>query len=146
MTLYTHMYQNVCCNLLQKNFSILERPLYKCLLLEKNSQCFFMFGAILKATNNSFQQGITLCRSIYVMKVMKILAFIFNSPRSFLIFQEVWTSMAKGPYSFVILQGQGGWGPDPGPIPLWIRACIVGLDSSVSFFGAMDCYVICGLF
>ena len=29
MTLYPHMYQKVCCNLLQKNFSILERPLYK---------------------------------------------------------------------------------------------------------------------
>ena len=46
MTLYPHKYQNVCCNLIQKNFSILERPLYKGLLLEKNSVCFFMFGAI----------------------------------------------------------------------------------------------------
>ena len=29
MTLYPHKYQNVCCNSIQKNFSILERPLYK---------------------------------------------------------------------------------------------------------------------
>ena len=39
-----------------------------------------MFGAILKATNSSFQKGITLCRSIYVKKVMKLLAFIFEQP------------------------------------------------------------------
>ena len=42
--------------------------------------CFFMFGAILKATNSSFQKGITFCRSIYVKKVMKLLAFIFEQP------------------------------------------------------------------
>ena len=29
MTLYPHMYQNVYCNLLKKNFSIQEWPLYK---------------------------------------------------------------------------------------------------------------------
>ena len=39
-----------------------------------------MFGATLKATNNSFQKGITFCRSIYVKKVMKLLAFIFEQP------------------------------------------------------------------
>ena len=39
-----------------------------------------MFGAILKATNSSFQKGITLCRSVYVKKVMKLLAFIFEQP------------------------------------------------------------------
>ena len=39
-----------------------------------------MFGAILKAINCSFQKGITLCRSIYVTKVMKLLAFIFEQP------------------------------------------------------------------
>ena len=39
-----------------------------------------MFGAILKATNSSFQKGITLCRSIYMKKVMKLLAFIFEKP------------------------------------------------------------------
>ena len=37
-----------------------------------------MFGAILKATNSSFQKGLTFCRSIYVKKVMKLLAFIFE--------------------------------------------------------------------
>ena len=39
-----------------------------------------MFGAILKATNSSFQKGITFCRSIYVKKVMTLLAFIFEQP------------------------------------------------------------------
>ena len=37
-----------------------------------------MFGAILKATNGSFQKGMTLCSSVYVKKVMKLLAFIFE--------------------------------------------------------------------
>ena len=39
-----------------------------------------MFGAILKATNSSFQKGMTYCRSIYVKKGMKLLAFIFEQP------------------------------------------------------------------
>ena len=39
-----------------------------------------MFGAILKTTNSSFQKGMTFCRSIYVKKVMKLLAFIFEQP------------------------------------------------------------------
>ena len=39
-----------------------------------------MFGAILKATNNSFQKGMTICPIIYVKKVMKLLAFIFEQP------------------------------------------------------------------
>ena len=49
-----------------------------------------MVGAILKATDSSFQKGMTFCRSIYVKKVMKLLAFIFeqssyckNSPELF---------------------------------------------------------------
>ena len=33
-----------------------------------------MFGAILKATNCSFQKGMTFCRSIYVKKVMKLVS------------------------------------------------------------------------
>ena len=37
-----------------------------------------MFGAILKATNSSFQKGMTFCRSIYVKKDKKLLAFIFE--------------------------------------------------------------------
>ena len=40
-----------------------------------------MFGAILKATNSSFQKGMTFCPSIYVKKVMKLLASYLNSPR-----------------------------------------------------------------
>ena len=39
-----------------------------------------MFGTILKATNSSFQRGMTFCRSIYVKKVMNLLAFIFEQP------------------------------------------------------------------
>ena len=39
-----------------------------------------MFGIILKATNSSFQKGMTFCRSIYVKKVMMLLAFIFEQP------------------------------------------------------------------
>ena len=39
-----------------------------------------MFGAILMATNSSFQKGMTFCRSTYVKKVMKLLAFIFEQP------------------------------------------------------------------
>ena len=39
-----------------------------------------MFGAILKVTNSSFQKGMAVCRSIYVKRVMKLLAFIFEQP------------------------------------------------------------------
>ena len=39
-----------------------------------------MFGAILKATNSSFQKSMTFCRSIYVKKVTMLLAFIFEQP------------------------------------------------------------------
>ena len=37
-----------------------------------------MFGAISTATNSSFQKGMTFCRSTYVKKVMRLLAFIFE--------------------------------------------------------------------
>ena len=39
-----------------------------------------MFGAISKATNSSFQKGMSFSRSIYVKKVMKLLAFICEQP------------------------------------------------------------------
>ena len=39
-----------------------------------------MLGAIIKALNSSFQKGMTFCRSIYLKKVMKLLAFIFEQP------------------------------------------------------------------
>ena len=80
MTLYPHMYQKRVCNLLQKNFSIQEWPLYKRQSLEMYSEWFFMFGTILNATNSSFQKSMTFCRSIYVKKVMELLAFIFEQP------------------------------------------------------------------
>ena len=39
-----------------------------------------MFDVILKATNSSFQKRMIFCRTIYVKKVMKLLAFIFEQP------------------------------------------------------------------
>ena len=39
-----------------------------------------MFGVILKAAKSSFQKSMTFCPSIYVKKVMKLLAFIFEQP------------------------------------------------------------------
>ena len=39
-----------------------------------------MICAILKVTNCSFQKGVTFCRCIYVKKVMKLLAFIYEQP------------------------------------------------------------------
>ena len=39
-----------------------------------------MFGAILKATDSSFQKGMSFCRSIYVKTIIKLLAFIFEQP------------------------------------------------------------------
>ena len=39
-----------------------------------------MFGAILLATKIVFQKGMTVCRSIYMKKVIKLLAFIFEQP------------------------------------------------------------------
>ena len=39
-----------------------------------------MCGAIIKATKIYFQRGMTFCISIYMKKVMKLLAFIFEQP------------------------------------------------------------------
>ena len=39
-----------------------------------------MFGVILKATNSSFKKGMIFCHSVYVHKVMKLLALIFEQP------------------------------------------------------------------
>ena len=44
-----------------------------------------MFGAILKATNSSFQKGMTFCCSIYMKKVMKLLSFIFEQSSYYLL-------------------------------------------------------------
>ena len=46
----------------------------------KNTKCFFMFGALLKATKSFFKKGMPFCRSICVTKDMKLLAFIFEQP------------------------------------------------------------------
>ena len=37
-----------------------------------------MYGAILEATKSSFQRALTFCISIYMKKVMKLLALIFE--------------------------------------------------------------------
>ena len=67
----------------------------QCIIMEKNtlikllhhdetkkrahdSQICLMFGAIPKATISSFQKGMAFCLSIYIKKVMKLLAFIFE--------------------------------------------------------------------
>ena len=47
-----------------------------------------MFGTILKATNSSFQKGMTFCCSISVKKVMKLLAFIFEQPSYKLMLED----------------------------------------------------------
>ena len=52
-----------------------------------------MFGAILKMVNSSFQNGMTFCRSIYVKKSMKLLAFIFQ--QSLYIFPNVKEKVAS---------------------------------------------------
>ena len=39
-----------------------------------------MFGANLKMTKSSFLKGMTFCSGIYVKKVIKLLAFIFEQP------------------------------------------------------------------
>ena len=74
MTLYSHMHQNVYCNLLQKT-SVYRNGLYISVCNSRNivsvSLCLVPF---LKATNISLQTGMTFCRSIYVKKVIKLLA------------------------------------------------------------------------
>ena len=80
MAVYPHVYQNVYCNLHQKNFSIQAWPLFKWVLLEKYCECLFILVAILKATNSSIQKGMLFCLCLYMKKVMKLLAFIFEQP------------------------------------------------------------------
>ena len=48
-----------------------------------------MFGTILKATNSSFQKGMSFCHIIYVKKVVKLLAFIFEQPSYFDVFNII---------------------------------------------------------
>ena len=50
-----------------------------------------MFGTILKAINSYFRKGLTFCRSIYVKKVMKLLAFIFEQRSYYSIKQHLQT-------------------------------------------------------
>ena len=53
-----------------------------------------MFGTILKGTNSSFHKGMTFCRSIYVKKVMKLLAFILEQPSYVCLKNAVKTKVA----------------------------------------------------
>ena len=64
-----------------------------------------MFGAIVKATNSSFQEGMTLCRSVYVKKVMKLLAFIFEQPSYcfFCVKKFVWSLRNRSFVLFFLL-------------------------------------------
>ena len=39
-----------------------------------------MFGAIFKATNSSFQKGMTFSLGLYIKTVMELLALIFEHP------------------------------------------------------------------
>ena len=56
-----------------------------------------MFGVILKATNSSFQKAMAICRSIYMKKVMKLLAFIFEHP-SYNVFIFIQIIMFSKPF------------------------------------------------
>ena len=58
-----------------------------------------MFGAIIKTTNSSFQKGMTFCRSIYVKKVMKLLALIFEQSSYREVFIYYNTSTCINQYS-----------------------------------------------
>ena len=53
-----------------------------------------MFGAILTATDSSFQKGLTFCRSTYVKKVMKLFAFIFEQP-SYRLYNAIFCSVIE---------------------------------------------------
>ena len=80
MTLYPHKYQNVHGNLLTK-ISVYRNGLYikNCNLknIVSVSLCFVPFK---RRQIVSFPKGMTFCRSIYVKKVTKLLAFIFEQP------------------------------------------------------------------
>ena len=82
-----HLYICTCtktCNIMSICFrkpSVYRNVLYISLCNSRNiDSVSFMFGAILKATNSSFQKGMTFYRSIYKKKIMKLLAFIFEQP------------------------------------------------------------------
>ena len=62
-----------------------------------------MFGAILKATNSSYQKGMTFCRSIYVKKVIELLAFIFEQPSYYNLFLRVDHSRYCCSFSSIIM-------------------------------------------
>ena len=77
-TLSAHVPKRVLWQFASEKLQYTGMALYKRLKLEKYSECFFMFGAISKATKSSFKKSMTFCRSIYVKKPMKLLAFIFE--------------------------------------------------------------------
>ena len=73
-----------------------------------------MLGAILKATNSSFQKGMIFCGGIYVKKVMKLLAFIFEQP-SYSFYQTTASLCLFLPHIYVMphcyIQGSSGSSP-----------------------------------
>ena len=57
---------------------------------------FFMFSAISKAWNSSFQKVMAFCRNISVKKVMKLLAFIFEQPSYYPeVLWTIWCAIAS---------------------------------------------------
>ena len=66
-----------------------------------------MFGAIL---NSSSQKSMIFCLSIYLKKVMKLLAFIFEQP-SYLLTNERYKAYQTGFYSpSWVMHRDGTWG------------------------------------
>ena len=61
-----------------------------------------MFVASVKATKSSFQKGMLLCLSIYMKKVMKLLAFIFEQS-SYSYINILSTSRCVTGYLFYIM-------------------------------------------
>ena len=60
--------------------SILTCPSFKGLYLDTYTVFFFRSGVSLKVTYSPLKKRLPFCRSIYVKKVMKLLAFIFEQP------------------------------------------------------------------
>ena len=69
---------SISLNLLTKQLHYLCKSLY----LEKYSEWFFMFGVILKATQNSFQKGMAFAVAYMWRKLWSYLHSYLNCPRN----------------------------------------------------------------
>ena len=80
MTLYRTC-TKTCIAICFRKTSVYRNVLYIRVCSSRNIEIVFcMFGAILKVTKSSFLKDMTFCRKIYMKKVMKLLAFIFEQP------------------------------------------------------------------